>query len=173
MGKGPYGGYIVSKGGDARKHSDRKTYRQFFSPTVDKGSAKPSFCYPRRKLDLEEEVKSMERSIEMGNVSGDRRLTFENSLKQKKDRLNAINQAHSDAKNLLETDKDAWVERRKEIASEIRNATPSKKDVKDRRVNPHTVIKNEKAGLGELKKEYQVLSRLIGEESNVEFLQRD
>lgn len=173
MGKGPYGGFIVVKGGDGRKNEDRRSYKQFYHPTIDKGSSKPAFCYPSRQRDLEEEVASMERALEMGNVGSDRRLVFEAEMNKKKQRLEGIKQAHEDAVKKMEPDKDEWVARRKELAAEIRNATPSKKDVKERRVNPHTVIRNEKEGLGEVKKEYQVISRLLGEESNVGFLQRD
>jgi len=154
------------------KNSDKKSYKQFFS-AIDKGSAKPSFCYPSRRRDLEEEVKSMERAIDMGSVSGERRMQFENVLKTKKDRLETIHQAHEDAKKVMEQDKDYWAKRRDELATKIADKTPTRKDVKDRRVNPHTVLKREKSGLGEMKTEYQVISRLMEEESNVGFLQKD
>jgi hypothetical protein len=165
-------GYIIVKGGDGRKAEDRRTYKQFYGP-VDKGSNKPAFCYPQRKQNMEEEVRSMERALDMGVVTGDRRMQFEASLRQKKDRLDAIGESTENAKKLFEKDKDQWVNRRKELAEEISNGMPSRKDVKDRRVNPHRVLKDEKSGLGEKKKEFIVLSRLMEEESNVSFLQRD
>lgn len=168
-------GYIIVKGKagtDGRHTENRRTYKQFYGE-VDKGSNKPSFCYPRRKLDLEEETRSMERALELQQVAGDRRLQFEASLKKKKDRLDAINQSHEDAKNLLDEHKDQWVARRKELGDEISAATPTRQAVKDRHVNPYSILKTEKGGLGEKKKEYQVLSRLLDEESNVGFLQRE
>jgi hypothetical protein len=165
-------GYIIVKGGDARKKEDRRDYKQFYGP-LDKGSNKPTFCYPQRKQNLEEEVNSMQKAVDMGVVTANMRLQFEASLKQKKDRLEAIKENDENAKKLFEKDKDQWVTRRKELAEEISNGMPSRKDVKDRRVNPHRVLKDEKGGLGEKKKEFIVLSRLMDAESNVSFLQRD
>ena len=49
----------------------------------------------------------------------------------------------------------------------------SRMDAEKRRVNPHRVANAEKGGLGAMKKEYIVISRALGEESNVSFLQRD
>jgi hypothetical protein len=63
-------GYILIKDGDRSK---RATYRDFFGP-LDKGSAKPSFCYPKRKESLSEEVARMEKNIENGYVSKEREM---------------------------------------------------------------------------------------------------
>jgi hypothetical protein len=94
-------------------------------------------------------------------------------VKEKKDRLDAINSQESAARKLFEENKDKWMERRTSLAEEISAATPSRKDVEKRRVNPFTTLKKEKGGLEDKKREYIVISRLADMESNVSFLQRD
>jgi hypothetical protein len=149
-----------------------KDYRIFYGPE-DKGAAKPAFCYPQRIETLKEEVRSMQRALDMGYVASDRRTGFEARLKRCKNRVDAINENTERVQKIIDNDKDYWVKRRKDLAKEIRNALPSRKDVKERRVNPFRVAKMEKEGLGAMKKEYIIVSRALGEESNTSFLQRD
>lgn len=149
-----------------------KDYRVFFGP-LDKGAAKPAFCYPERTRILSEEVRSMERNLNMGYISPERKMAYEDRLKQRKDRLDGINANTEKVQNIVNGDKDYWDKRRKELGKEIRGAMPSRKDVEKRRVNPYRVNKMEKEGLGEKKREYIVISRALNEESNVSFLQRD
>ena len=147
-------------------------YHALFGP-LDKGAAKPAFCYPERTRILEEEVRKMEKNIEMGYISSERKMAYEGRLKERRDRLDGINEATANAQKLVANDPDYWAKRRKELGREIRAAMPSRKDVEKRRVNPYRVNKMEKEGLGEKKKEYIVISRILGEESNTSFLQRD
>ena len=149
-----------------------KDYRVFWGPH-DKGAAKPAFCYPQRLQNLTEEVRSMERSLSMGYISAERKMAYEARLKERKDRLDSINEHTERVHNIINADKDHWVKRRIELGMEIKGAMPSKKDVEKHRVNPYRVAKMEKEGLGEKKKEYIVISRALGEESNTSFLQRD
>ena len=161
---------IIKKDGDEKGH--RATYRDFYGP-LDKGSAKPSFCYPRRKEALQEEVDKMQKAIDNGYISKEREMESKIQLRTKKKRLDDINAQESAAKKLFEENKDSWMKRRDALAEEITAATPTMADVKKRRVNPFTTLKKEKGGLEEKKREYIVLSRLAGEESNISFLQRE
>lgn len=164
-----YSGYIVVKDGDKGR---RASYKDFFGP-LDKGAARPSFCYPKRKENLEETVKSMERAIASGYVTEDKRMGLEIELRKRKEHLDKLNEQESAAKKLFDENKDKWLERRTKLAEEISNATPTRSDKKKRVVNPHRILQKEKSGLQEMKTEYIVLSRLAGEESNVSFLQKD
>ena len=65
------------------------------------------------------------------------------------------------------------MKRRNDLGEEIAGTMPSRDDIRKRRVNPHKIIRQEKGGFEEKKKEYIVISRLMGEDSNVSFLQRD
>jgi hypothetical protein len=163
-------GFIIVKGADGSGH--RASYRDFYGP-LDKGSAKPSFCYPKRKEALEEEVQSMKKSIESGYVSTEKLMEYKSKMRTKTERLDKINEQESAARKLFEENKDNWLKRRGALAEEITAATPSRADVSKRRVNPFTTLKKEKSGLEEKKREFVVLSRLAGEESNISFLQKD
>lgn len=163
-------GFIVVKNSDGTGH--HKTYRDFYGPH-DKGSAKPSFCYPSRKRDLVEEVDKTEKAIANGYISPERIMEAKVNLKTKKTRLEGINQQEADARKLFEANKDAWMKRREALATEISESMPTLNDTKKRRVNPFTTLKKEKSGLEDKKREFIVLSRLAGEESNIQFLQRE
>lgn len=164
-----YAGYIVVKDGEKGR---RVSYRDFFGP-LDKGAARPSFCYPTRKKELEETVRNMERAIASGYVTEDKRVGLEVELRKRKEHLDKLNDQESAARKLFEENKDKWLERRTKLADEITNATPTRSDKKKRIVNPHRVLQREKSGLQEMKTEYIIISRLAGEESNTSFLQKD
>lgn len=150
-----------------------KSFRKAFYGELDKGAAKPTFCHPKRKQDMEEEVKKMKRVLDGGDISSEHKMSFELRLKEREGRLDKINESEERSRKNFEEDKDYWVKRRNELKETIRDAMPSRTDVKERRVNPHKVIKDEKeGGLGQVKTEFIVLSRLMGEDSNVSFLQR-
>ena len=168
-------GHIIIKGDKRKGEPERNPHsmRRFFMP-IDKGSAKPAFCYGRRKRDLEEEVNGMERALEMGHVSSEKKIKYKRDLAEKHYRLEQIKECGENARKIVEEDKDYWVKRREKCAEAIRDATPSRKDVKQRVVNPHAVLRREKReGLEEIKREYQIISRALGEESNISFLQKD
>lgn len=162
-------GYIVIKDGDKGR---RASYRDFYGP-LDKGAARPSFCYPKRKEDLEEHARSMEKALKSGFITEDKKTGLEVELRKRKEHLDRLNEQESAARKLFEENKDKWLQRREQLATEITEATPSRSDKKKRAVNPHRVLQAEKSGLQEKKTEYIVLSRLAGEESNVSFLQKD
>ena len=52
------GFYFIVKGEDGRER--RASYRDFYGP-MDKGSAKPSFCYFQHKQDMIEDIQKMEK----------------------------------------------------------------------------------------------------------------
>jgi len=164
--------YIIIKSGEGDK-VQKSGYKSFYGP-LDKGSAKPSFCYPRQKESLKEDIKSMEKSLKDGYVAETRVLKVKNDLKMKKERLDKINAQESDAIKLFKENKDACIKRREELKEMIADGMPTAKDVSKKRVNPHKQFENEKTkGFGKLKTEYQILSHLADEETNTKFLQRD
>jgi len=165
----PNQGYIIIKDGEKNR---RSTYRDFFGP-LDKGSAKPSFCYPKRKEALKEEVAKMERVLDSGHIAKEHEMEARVTLKTKKDRLKEIESQEGAAAKLFKENKDSWLKRRDELKTEISESMPRETDVKRRRVNPHKVLKMEKEGLEDKKKEFIVLSRLAGEDSNLSFLQKE
>jgi gas vesicle protein len=162
-------GFIVIKDGEKNR---RSTFRDFYGP-LDKGSAKPSFCYPKRKEALKEEVEKMERVLDSGHIAKEHEMEARVTLKTKKDRLKAIDSQEGEARKLFNENKDKWMERRTTLAEEIRETMPTEENVRKRRVNPHKVLVTEKSGLEDKKKEFIVLSRLAGEDSNVRFLQKE
>lgn len=164
-------GYIIIK--DKDNKDCRKNYKELFYGPLDKGSSKPSFCYPLRKEALKEEIKKMERALDSGYVPKEREMESRVTLKTRKERMDAINSQEKDAKKIFNENKDVFMKRRSELAEEIKQAMPSRTDVRKRVVNPHSVLKKEKSGLEDKKKEFIVLSRLAEEESNTTYLQRD
>jgi hypothetical protein len=160
---------VKNKDGGNRKAS----YKEFYGP-LDKGSAKPSFCYPRAKDSLKEDVESMHKALENGYIDKGKEMQVRADLKMKEKRLNDIDAQEGKAKELFKENQEAWMKRREALAEEIREGMPSATDVTKKRVNPYRIHENEKKkGLGEKKLEYQVLSHLAGEESNTGYLQRD
>jgi len=163
-------GHIIIKDGDK---SRKATYRDFYGP-LDKGSAKPSFCYPKKKELLREEIEKTQKAIDSGYIAKDREMAMKIKLKEKRERLNKISEQEESAKKLFNSNKDAWMARREALKEEIANGMPTLTDVKKRRVSPHAVLRKEKKeGLEDKKREFMVISKLAGEESNVSFLQRD
>lgn len=167
-------GYIIVKGGGADNQKEKpQGIRAFYGP-LDKGSAKPSFCYPAQKEALREEIRWMEKELKDGNVSETRVLKVKADLKQKQTRYDKICEQEADANKLFKENKDSCIKRRDELKEIISAGMPSIKDVEKKRVNPHKIVEDEKKkGLGKIKTEYQILSHLADAESNTKFLQRD
>jgi hypothetical protein len=166
-------GYIIIKSKTDGRVNEKVSYKKFYGP-LDKGSAKPSFCYPGAKAALKEEIDSMNRSLERGYVDKEREMVVRSELKTKEKRLSDMNGHESEAKKLFKENEAEWVKRREVLAEEISAGMPSQTDVAKKRANPHRILQNEKGkGLDEKKREYQVLSHLMGEDSNTGILQRD
>ena len=171
-------GHIIVK-----KSKGRFGTGQFFNP-VDKGSAKPAFCYPRRAQGLREELSQMERALKEGQVDPERKMAYELKAKQIRERMVEIDDSFKNAKTIIDKDPDAWKTRRDNLGNEIEERTPSRDDVRKRRVNPHAILRQEKQGSGDkkpleqLKREYTIISRAFQargdfEEANHSFLQKD
>jgi hypothetical protein len=178
-------GHIIIKGGSEkpRQSQGRFGMNQFFRE-VDKGSAKPAFCYPRRTEGLKEELSQMERNIKDGNVDPERKMGYELKAKKIQERVDLINESFKSAKEIIDKNPDAWKTRRDNLATEISDRTPSRDDKRKRRVNPHGILRDEKVGssgkrpLEDVKREYTIISRAFQargdyEESNHSFLQKD
>jgi len=178
-------GHIIVKGGSEkpRQSQGRYSMSQFFHP-VDKGSSKPAFCYPRRAQGLKEELSQMERNIKEDRVDPERRMGYELKAKQIKERVSLIDDSFKNAQEIIDKNPDAWKTRRENLATEIRERTPTRNDKEKRRVNPHGVLRDEKIGSGDqrpledVKREYTIISRAFQargdyEEANHSFLQKD
>ncbi len=166
-------GYIIIKGSGDGEKSKPQGIKAFYGP-LDKGSAKPSFCYPAQKEALREEVRQMEKALSDGYVAETRVLKVKQDLKVRKERLDKLNEQEANANKLFKENKDACMKRRDELKEIISQGLPTTKDVEKRRVNPHRLFEQEKKkGFGQLKTEFQILSHLADEESNVRHLQRD
>jgi hypothetical protein len=163
--------YIIIKGKEGDK-VQKLGYRAFFGPQ-DKGSAKPSFCYPRAKDSLKEDIRSIENALDNGYYAPNKKLSLQADLRTKKKKLDAINEQETSAKRLFDDNKDACIQRRTALQEEIRESIPTEKEVKKRHVNPFRNYEKEQKGLKEKKLEYIVLSHLAGEESNTSFLQKE
>jgi hypothetical protein len=171
-------GYIISK-----KKGGRYGTSQFFRP-VDKGSSKPAFCYPRRAEALKEEHASMKRNLDRNMVSPERKMVYEQKMKQLGKRVEQIEESFEGAKEIIEKDKDAWETRRNNLAAKISEQMPTRDDEQKRKVNPHAVLRKEKQGergeqpLEATKREYTIISRAFQaagdyKEANHSFLQKD
>ena len=120
----------------------------------------------------------MQRVLDQGHITADRRMDFENKLKQHQARLDALRENKDNAAKIINEDPDAWAKRRKELAEEISNSMPSRKDVNKKRVNPFRNLKKEKSGLEAKKKEYIIISKAMQAaghdvDSNISFLEKD
>lgn len=174
-----HAGYIIVRGGGADNQKEKpRGVNAFFGP-LDKGSAKPSFCYPKQREALAEEVRGMEKSLADGYVAPTRVMTVKADLRLKKKRLDEIDQQEHEARKLFKENKDACMKRHAELREIIGEVLPRAKDVEKRRVNPQRIHDMEKKGvkgmapLGKLKTEFQILSHLAEEEPNTKFLQKD
>lgn len=169
-------GHIIIKRKDRSENQGRHdpmSIRRFFLP-VDKGASKPAFCYAKKMEFLKEDADVMEKNLDNGNVAAERRLEYKARLAKVKARVDQVFESKENAKKIIAENPDKWRDRRKELAEKISAGMPSRKDVKDRRVNPHANLRREKQeGLEKMKQEYKIISRALGEESNVSFLQRD
>lgn len=172
-------GYIIVKSGNNDGDKPKPRGVEAFYGPLDKGSAKPSFCYPKQRQALKSDIDSIEKALKDGYVAPTRIIKTKIDLQSKKKRLDEIDQQEHEAKKLFKANMDSCMKRRDELAGIIAEAMPSVKDVDKKRVNSQRVYDIEKKGLkgarplGELKREYQILSCLAEEESNTKFLQKD
>jgi len=169
-------GHIIVKGSSRKGNvggDNPRSIHRFFT-AIDKGSARPAFCYPKKKEYFEEEVRRMEKTLASNMVHPERRMAYEHQLNEHKKRLDEIHESFDNAQKIVAEDPDGWAKRREELAEQIKEGVPSRKDVKERRVNPFANLRREKVeGLEDIKNEYRIISRAMGEESNVGFLQKE
>jgi hypothetical protein len=179
-------GHIIIKGGSEkpRQNSGRWGTKQFFMDNLDKGSSKPAFCYPRRSEGLKEELQQMDRNIKEGRVDPEQQMSYQLKAKKIRERVDLINESFENAKTIIDKAPDSWKTRRDTLAKEIADRTPTRDDKRKRRVNPHAILREEKVGsdgkrpLGDLKKEYTIISRAFQargdyEEANHSYLEKD
>jgi len=169
-------GHIIVKGsrkGRPRSGGDPGSTSRFFLP-VDQGSAKPAFCYPQRIEDYESNVRKMERALSEGAVSPTKKMEFKYELEKKKKHLDKLKESVSNADKVISEDPDAWAKKRMELAAEIKDGMPSKTDYEKGRVNPYTLLKREKEeGFEDVKRDFSIISRALGENPDPTSLQRE
>ncbi len=146
-------------------------YKAFFG-SVSKGSARPAFCNPGGIMRLQETVADMARNLEQGNVAPHQREQYKIALKKHEDRLTAINDEKTEAEKIYKADTEYWDKQVDQLEKEIKATTPSRKEIKDRMVNPHTILRTEQEGLKEKKLAYQIIQGVRGGDSNISYLQR-
>ena len=161
-------GHIIIK-----KGSGKTDVKRFYS-TLDKSDSKPAFCYPKRRDDFAANVRRMEKNLEKWLVPGEAIDSYKQKLKKHKDRLTQIDDSRVKADEIVKKDRDVLVDRYNKLAEHITaESIPREIENDVRRVNPHTNLKKELGGLGQFKKEYTILGRALGLESNTDFLKRD
>ena len=178
------GHIIIKKSGDKVAPQKGRYGTSQFYKSIDKGSSKPAFCYPRRAKVLKEELNTMKKNLDMGNITPERKMAYAQKVKQLENRVSEIDESFNGAKEIIESNKDGWKTRRDNLAEKISDLTPTRDDEIKRRVNPHAVLRREKQGekgsapLEKMKREYTVISRAFQaagdyEEANHSFLQKD
>lgn len=175
----PNEGYIMVKKGKEKPSEGKNpmSVNQFFT-RVDKGSSRPAFCLPRHFESFKEENDQMERALDEGHITPDRKLDFERKFKVHSERLEELKHNKANAKNIITENLDSWVKRRNALAKEISNSMPSATDVAKKRVNPFSNLKKEKGGLEAKKQEYIIISKAMQAaghdvDSNISFLEKD
>ena len=143
-----------------------------FIGEVSKGSARPAFCNPGGINKMAEVVSDMRRNLAEGNVDSSQREQYKMNLRKHEERLSEIQSEKDNAKKLYAEDQEYYDKRVEQLKKDIRAAVPSKTEIKDKMINPHTVLKNELAGLRDKKLEYQVLQHIREDDSNISYLQR-
>ena len=154
-----------------KEKSRQAGYKQFIGE-VSKGSARPAFCNPGGIKKLKETIDDMKENLEVGNVSPEQRMKYKMNLKKHEDRLTDINDEKEMGLKIIKENPEYWVKRRDQLEKEIRAETPTRKDVKDKLVNPHTAYRKEMEGLRDKKLEFQIISPLLNEDSDISYLQR-
>jgi hypothetical protein len=170
------GHIIIRKSASERAENaggQERSIRRFFIPELDKGSRKPAFCNRQMMERFREETESMRRTLDSGMVEPTMRTEYELELKKREKRQELLNQSAANAKEVVAEDRKYWEAKRQELGDCIAAATPRRKDIKDRRVNPHTVLKNQKAGIEQKVVDYQIISAALDEETSVAMLERD
>lgn len=163
-----YAGNIIVKKG----RENAIDLNRFFAP-VDKGSMKPAWTKERLVADMGEEVKGMEKNLKEGFVDAQHRAAYQQKLKERKQRYEDILLSHADAKKYYKENKETVHKRIEELKGIISESMPTLTDAMKGKANPFKIAKQEKEGLQELKREFQILAKIAGEESNIAFLQKD
>lgn len=164
--------------------------RDFFRDH-DKGSIRPAFCFPSAISNMREEYEKMEKLLkDPQGVEASHRPVLEQKAAMMRDRLDSIDKQVSEVRKEIKADPDYWDTRRKELQEQIRDLTPSKSDRKLKRVSPWKINKMEKGGeggkakavklstgeeftLSEAKTEFQIISRAMGEDSDIRSIEKE
>lgn len=163
---------IIVKDKDKDKERLRRMGVAAFMSSVSKGSARPAFCNPGGVERMKETVGDMRRNLDLGNVAPHQRKQYEVNLRKHEERLSAITDETNMAKEVYNADQEYYDKRVAELEKEIRRESHSKKDVNEKRINPHTILRAEQEGLKEKKLEYQTLKRLRGESPDLTYVQK-
>lgn len=157
----------------------KKNIAHYFKP-VDKGSSMPSWYYREQVSEELEWINRAERQLRDDLVPQENKLAINTELKAKKKRLKEITEAKSDVETkIMGKDKDkAWA-RHKELGEIIAESMFTRDEMfhRDTHGRKHrTIDAREEAARTPFRnniiKEYKILGRILGENSNPERLRR-
>ncbi len=180
---------ITSKTKDKAERSRKCDEFKKFYGRHDQTARVPSFCHPISIERMREERRSLIRTLEEVPMDMLTRSKIKQELNLCETRLNELDEDNNTARKEFKDDADRWAGRRERLGNVISEVMPTRKQERDGRVNPYTVLlwekgtdanhriedpdTKEKRSLEEMKIEYQVLSGLTGNEPDVSFLQKD
>jgi hypothetical protein len=189
-------GHILIKRGRPKMkvEGQGRDYRKaFFHPKLDRDKhghyyARPWFTRCEKDIeDLQDAVKRDEEALTFNFASSPQvRETIAANLSRNKDRLDKIEESKANAEKELSEHGAEWKQRREDLKALIRELNPSRKDIKERRITPGIVAKRQQETVpvkdlstgedmtfDDAKKEFIVLSRILGEESYIGALDKD
>lgn len=169
------------------KSEPKRSMRQFFFPH-DKGSGRPAFCYPENISSLKEDTEKLEKLIQSRMIHPSHELEAKDRLRQLKGRLKEIEKQQHEVKTEMSKNREFFTSRREELAVLIREHTPSKSQRKLKKVSGREIYAREKGLKGKLpallhggetftleeaKREFMMLSKALGEDSDISHVEKD
>ena len=146
----------------------------YFKP-VDKGASMPSWYNETQVDEMQEKVKDIERILRENRVSNpDSIRELKKTLEINKARLKEILSAKAEIEADLNKNKDVAVKRYKELEETIKEYQPTRDEMfnkPSRVVDPRQFAIVDKF-MTNVVRQYKILGRLLGENSNPELLRR-
>ena len=156
----------------------KKNLAHYFNP-IDKGSSKPAWYYSAQIDEEKEWIRRAERELKEQTIPMEKIAELKVQLKVRKDKYEEIMKSKDASEKLVNTDKDKAFKRHTELEEIIKESmfTRDEMHYRDKHGRRHrTVDPREEAERGihrnHLIKEYTILGRLLGENTNIEALRR-
>jgi len=156
----------------------KKELAHFFQP-IDKGSSKPSWYYTAQVEEEQDWIRMAERQLKEQLVPTEKIAELKQQLSIRKGKFEKIMLSKDAANSHVKIDKDKAAKRHQELEETIKQSMFSRDEMfhRDQHGQRHrTVDPREEADRGQFRnrliKEYKVLGRLLGENTNIEQLRR-